>query len=243
MLPSFHGVWQRSTVFMMEEPASKRSRSSASASAREVGSTAGTGRVSTRGQGILQLRKHTSAPSDVFVMLRDDYIMFGKDVNDNKLEEYWAWVPEDVKAKVTMSQVRRFNTGDAAQNSCHGLIWCEPGGQVKVLVLNARDKAPTNGLFWTSRGEAGAQIAPNHWQTALRAKQRVESAWSLPSDVAYIRVGPDETAWIRVTWTGESSFRTDCARIEAPRDSRRAFPCGSQRADGLRLQSRRDPAQ
>jgi len=181
------------------DPPSKRSKPSAlptPASAKPSGS------ASKPATGVITLRMHGSLPSEATIVRPNDLVIFGKNVSTEKLREAWAWVPDALKAKVVdIEDVVCFSTNDTYMNSCHGAIWCESGGQIKVRVLNSRFQPPASALQWTSAtGGVSGKINKNDWRTAYVAGDLVSSDWPLPSTIQYMTVGVSETAWIRVEW-------------------------------------------
>ena len=172
------------------------------------------GQSSAPQKGIFFLRMHHEDDSTYHALRLDHlFLVFGKDVKGGLSKGYWKdailpALPAHIKAQVATltaeaaakdPRIAKWSTvKDPSLNSCHGIIWSESGGQVKLLVLNARGKPPKSPLKYKTERE--------EWKTAVPADVPVTSAWSVPSDIQYITVtSRPDTCWMKVRWTGAAA--------------------------------------
>ena len=161
----------------------------------------------TQKKGTVHLRMHNQ--TEVHILEPDElFLVFGRNVTAKSLamdeQVYWKEIKSALPPHV-LTEVASFTAEDAANdpriskwsnindphlNSCHGVIWMEQDGQVKVRVLNARGAPPKSNLWYMTEG--------GKWQVAVHRDVPVTSHWSMPENIMYITVMHKKTGWMAV---------------------------------------------
>jgi len=156
---------------------------------------------------------------------RGELVVFGKGPKiqpgqDPKLSRHYEMIKQLPQAKGSDGLDRKliaFVTDDNSQDSCHGLLWADDGGQVFLRVMPHKGGRQLNALKWTKETAGQNGVPGGSWQPYTGDGKEVDVDWPLPVSLTYILTNSqDPTKHIRIEWHVRELLALACSPKISP---------------------------